>query len=292
MKILKTRIAATTLVLLIAASVYGASAVSRVKAERAATVWGVEIWMDEEEVAASSSVCAAIASYFSSASGYSNDSVANFYGEDTLVEDVLDYTSYCDSNFDFATVFYKGHSHYHFVYYGCPMAEFTSYFLYDNDESHIDDLNIALCTDDNEIHDFVFLWSCGTANEQGEIVAPGFFTVGMSAAWLTEDGLDEDTHDNPDYSDHCFISFRNASPYFIEDTGYNNYTLADFVTSFYQYATDGYHTIDQSLDKAADDCFGEDFEDTWLQNYLWYVDEPEDMQGGTTVLSVNSATEA
>jgi hypothetical protein len=116
------------------------------------------------------------------------------------------------------------------------------------------------------------------ANEQG-YCSPGWWTIGMSASWLYRHDLWEDTHDDPDDSEHCFISFKYQSPFFVDETGYQSHTMEDFITTFYDYVTDGY-SIDDALDIAAN-CFGSGYEleDTWLYSGYWfYTDEPP-MQG-------------
>ena len=98
------------------------------------------------------------------------------------------------------------------------------------------------------------------ANEQG-----GFDNHwwGMSASWLQRYDLVEDSHGNPDDSEHCFISFQYMSPWFSEYTNHLDYKFADFVCMFYYYATDGIHTIDEALDDAANDCLGD-----FLENFV------------------------
>ena len=239
---------------------------------RSSIAWGVEWgYSSEDEIQASSEVCAAIKEFFLNVSGYNY--VENYFGEDTTGNNLCDITYYCDNNFDFAVVFYKSHA---YPLEGSPPNNPPHSALYDNEEWFITDYSIGDNTV-NGVHDFVLLWACGMADFQG-----GFFgtlTVNMSTAWLYRDDLGEDTHDNPDYSSHCFISFKFYSPEFIDDTGHSSYTLADFITLFYQYVTDGNHTIDEALDHSANVCFGCDLEDSWIfTGYWYYCDDPE-MEG-------------
>lgn len=261
MAVLKVRLVSVAFLLVLVLSVFAGSGILLARGDsRSSIAWGVECQMSESEIQATNTVCAAIAALFDD-SGY--DFAEDFTGEETTYPYVYDYTAYCDYYFDFATVFYKGHSLWDRM---DPLAHF---YLYDNDEYPIWDSNIGYCTQYNRVHDFVFLWTCGMALWQGEIY--GSETIGMSASWLYRDDLIEDTHDNPDYTDHCFIGFWYMSPDFTEGTEYGDFTFADFVIKFYQYATDGYHTVDEAFDDATNYCFGSntDFEDSWVYTGYW-----------------------
>jgi len=258
MGILKIRSISIVFLLVMVLSVFASSDSLLVSGDsRSSIAWGVECQMEESEIQASSNVCAAIEALFDY---IDYDFVEDFYGEETYYQDVYDYAHYCNNNFDFAIVFYKGHGAYNL---GSPVPHF---WLYDNEENAIVDSFIGEKTYDG-VHDFAFLWACGMANWQGVIMLGE--PVGMSASWLYRDDLEEDTHDYPDYSGHCFISFANASLWFVDDTGYEDYTFEDFVIGFYEYVTDSY-TIDEALDQAAYDCFGVNFQSTWLYTGYWY----------------------
>lgn len=106
------------------------------------------------------------------------------------------------------------------------------------------------------------------ANDQGGFSSPHWW--GMSASWLQRYDLDEDSHGDPDDTEHCFISFQYMSPWFSEYTNHLDYKFADFVCMFYYYATQGY-TVDDALDQAALDCLGNDLQNTWVyKGYLRY----------------------
>jgi hypothetical protein len=218
--------------------------------------------MTQAEQTASSNVCSAVFLAFNQTGQYSY--VQNYYGSQTQSTTVYSETNYCDAYYNFATVFYKGHS-----LWDTSTIPYH-YYLYDNDgggsSDRITDGAIAVQMT-THVHDFVFLWSCGMANDQGVINPP--IAYGMSACWLYRDDL-SGYHGYPDYTDHCFISFVYMSPDFTQGTQYNDHTVGQFVTSFYGYATDGQHTIDMALDQAANSCFGCNFESTWMYTGYWY----------------------
>jgi hypothetical protein len=270
---LKTRIAVIVLLIVVVPSMYLTS-VPVVKASRSSTSWGVSIWMDDNEIGNSSYVCDLIASLFASKSGYSSSSSQNFYGSSTIADDVYDYTSYCDTNYDHSMVFYKGHSMPGTTWYpGNPPVQVQYMWLKDQSEDDIVDLWINQCTQ-SSIHDFAFMWTCGMADYQYQYYPPPMdFTTGMSYGWLNTI-VSEDTHGSPDYSGKCFISFVNQSPNFEELTQSGNNTIADFVADFYSCLSNGY-SIDASLDSSANANFGCSFESCWLYTGYWrYFDLP------------------
>ncbi|MEM3055302.1 MAG: hypothetical protein QXM52_06330 [Candidatus Bathyarchaeia archaeon] len=108
----------------------------------------------------------------------------------------------------------------------------------------------------NGRHDFVFLWSCGTANEAQIGGISGTHTWGMAASWLKGTSLSLNGYIYPDGSRHCFIGWQYYSMPFINSTGYNTYTYGDFVKRFYYYVLIQGKTIKVALDRASQDCFG------------------------------------
>lgn len=122
----------------------------------------------------------------------------------------------------------------------------------------------------NGIHDFVFLWSCGTANEAQIGGISGTHTWGMAASWLKRIYLSLNGYVYPDNSRHCFIGFQYYSKPFKEPTGYSSYTYGYFAVLFYYYALIGGQTIKQALDSAATVCFGTSFQYTPLYNGYSY----------------------
>ena len=113
----------------------------------------------EEETEACIDACAEIEYYFSQIENY--DYVENYYDVDDAP--FLDNIESSESNCDFATVLYKGHS----MFLECPYpASHYHYFIYDNDgDWWIFDSDVGCYYP--ELHNFVFMWSCGTANEVG-----------------------------------------------------------------------------------------------------------------------------
>ncbi|MEM2703309.1 MAG: choice-of-anchor J domain-containing protein [Candidatus Bathyarchaeia archaeon] len=120
----------------------------------------------------------------------------------------------------------------------------------------------------NGRHDFVFLWSCSTANEAQIGGISGTHTWGMAASWLKRTSLSLDGYANPDYSGHCFIGWQYYSMPFTNSTGYGIYTYRDFVKRFYYYATSGY-TIKAALYQASLDCIGKDFASSKIYQGWW-----------------------
>ncbi len=118
----------------------------------------------------------------------------------------------------------------------------------------------------NGRHDFVFLWSCGTANEAQIGGISGTHTWGMAASWLKRTALSLDGYANPDGSRHCFIGWQYYSKPFTEPTGKYSFTYRTFATMFYYYALVKGYTINQALDKASINYIGAPFNETQIYN--------------------------
>jgi hypothetical protein len=118
----------------------------------------------------------------------------------------------------------------------------------------------------NGIHDFVFLWSCSTANEAQIGGISGTHTWGMAASWLKRTALSLNGYANPDYSGHCFIGWQYYSKTFTEPTGKDPYTYQTFATMFYYYALVKGYTIKDALNKASINYIGAPFNQTQIYN--------------------------
>jgi hypothetical protein len=234
-------------------------------------IFGTPGIFETNEAQATVSAAAAIRYYFSLTGDYIY--LENYCGEDTQNTLVYSVANYLETYpYDFATIFYKGDGvyiePYNFPYYDCH----NHTVLYDNDGgAHTDrvyDAGVGLRTV-NGRHDFVFLWSCGTANEEqiGGISGPN--TWGMAASWLKKTDLSLDGYDDPDYSDHAFLGWQYFSKPFTDYTGHYSYTYKTFATMFYYYALVKGYTINQALNQASLNYIGKAFEQSTIYKGWW-----------------------
>jgi len=130
-------------------------------------IYGIPSQMETDEAQATIDGCAAIRYYFSLTGDYIY--LENYCGENTQNYIVYSVANYLETYpYDFATVFYKGHFTCLPPGHRLNPCTHNHTVLYDNnggaDANLIWDKEIGLCTV-NHRHDFVFLWSCGTAND-------------------------------------------------------------------------------------------------------------------------------
>ncbi len=136
----------------------------------------------------------------------------------------------------------------------------------------------------NGHHYFVFLWTCASAKQIGyydssKDLGNGWYYFGTGAvgwpyAWTHQDenDLSDDGYNDPDETDYCVIGFETFSPPLSNVTGYQSKTMSDFVEAFYDKAlqTSNRKTINQALDYASQQAFGESyFDDTILYGDGW-----------------------
>ena len=222
-------------------------------------VWGTLDYADETymggepERDASGAVCEAIHRlvFDTQSFGYCK----NFWGNSTQPDQLYGNVSYCEENYDFTAVFYKGHSIGGSCNVeGCRFGEhYTLYAAEGYEKEYIMDYLIHDQVSSGT-HDFVFLWTCGYGAEDmlGEIDENGH-SVGMMASWMNTTDLEADGYVSPDGSSHCFIGFDIYSIFFVTKTGYGNFDYGDFASLFFQYAlVDGW-TVNDALDAAAEE---------------------------------------
>jgi hypothetical protein len=222
-------------------------------------IWGTldyanETFMGgEPELNASRDVCEAIHSTVLDTQqfGYCK----NFWGNDTQPDQVYGNVSYCEENYDFTAVFYKGHSIGGYCdVEDCEFGEhWTLYAAEGYGNEYIMDYLIHDRMSSGN-HDFVFLWTCGYGAEdlKGDIDENGH-SVGMMASWMDTTDLEADGYASPDGSNHCFIGFDVYSIFFINKTGYGSFDYGDFASLFFQYALIDGWTINDALDAAAEE---------------------------------------
>ena len=222
-------------------------------------IWGTMDYADETymggepEHNASRDVCDTIYSFFVDANAY--DYSENFWGNDTQPDQLYGNVSYCEENYNFTAIFYKGHS------LGgqcdvenCTFREhWTLYAAGGYQEEYIMDYLIHDQVSVG-IHDFVFLWTCGYGAEDliGEIDENGH-SVGMMASWMNTTDLEADGYASPDGSNHCFIGFDVYSIWFSNKTGYADFDYGDFASLFFKYALYDGWTVNDALDAAAEE---------------------------------------
>lgn len=188
----------------------------------------------------------------------------------TLTErPTIDYlTEYSNDNYDETNIFYKGH--------GCYWWEngYRQYYFLDDDGLHVEDNAVIYPNTDAGGHDFVFQWNCASAQEVGGPSPSGGH--GMAYCW-TREVLEDDGYGDPDTNaDEAFIGFLNNSPDFLNETGYNNKDMGDFVLRFYERAVRYHDSINDALDAAANYAFDEDFGDAWIKTGYWYWSPEEE----------------
>jgi len=227
--------------------------------DSALIIWGTRDYADETymggetERNASRDVCDTIHGFFVDTHRY--DYCKNFWGTDTQPDQVYSNVSYCEENYNFTAIFYKGHSIGAYCdVEGCEFGEhWTLYAAEGYGEEYIIDYLIHDRMSSGT-HDFVFLWTCGYGSEDmiGEIDENGH-SVGMLASWMDTTGLEDDGYASPDGGNHCFIGFDNYSIWFTNKTTYGDFDYGDFVSLFFEYALYDGWTINDALDAAAEE---------------------------------------
>lgn len=227
--------------------------------DRAFIIWGTldytnETFMGgEHELDASRDVCEISYSqvFGTQHFGYCK----NFWGKDTKPDQVYGNISYCEENYDFSAVFYKGHSIGGYCdVEGCEFGEhWTLYAAEGYGKEYIMDYLVYNRMSAGS-HDFVFLWTCGYGTEDltGDIDENGH-SVGMMTSWMNTPDLEADGYASPDGSNHCFIGFDVYSIFFINKTGYGGFDYGDFVSLFFQYALIDGWTVNDALDAATEE---------------------------------------
>jgi hypothetical protein len=222
-------------------------------------IWGTLDYADEAymggepERNASRDICDAIYGLVLDTQQY--DYCKNFWGNGTQPDQVYGNVSYCEENYNFTAIFYKGHSiGASCDVEGCTFGEhWTLYAAEGYEEEYILDYLIHDRISSGT-HDFVFLWTCGYGAEgmTGEIDESGH-SVGMMASWMDRTDLEADGYASPDGSSHCFIGFDGYSIFFIRQTGYGDFDYGDFASLFFEYAMYDGWTVNDALDAAAEE---------------------------------------
>ncbi|MBT0159231.1 DUF2341 domain-containing protein [Candidatus Bathyarchaeota archaeon A05DMB-2] len=220
-------------------------------------IWGTQHYPDDlggnNELTLSSDVSSYIYGLFVNTGRY--DKCDNYWGSQTQPENVYNTVYDTERNYDYTTVFYKGH-----IYPDCgcevPNCPFTHYGIYDNETDAIKDWSIY--ENLNRINTgFLFLWACGHGAASLEGGYSGGHSWGMIASWMGTLDLVFDGYANSDASNRCFISFENVSINFIEPTEYDSWNYGHFAFLFYYYAlSGGVFSIKNALDLAAEDTHG------------------------------------
>jgi hypothetical protein len=177
----------------------------------------------------------------------------NYCGANTTRTNMLDRTLFCEQNYDWSTAFYTGHS-------AIDQLEAPQHCgLYPNNydgTNHIWD-NSIWGRIINYNHEFVFLWSCGSANYIGgyDTVPPTMGPWGMAYCWTGKDDslLSDDGYGDPwSYNGNTsFIGWQYESRglKYIEPGAYSDYAL--FVSHVYYYTVVSNWPINDALDQAA-----------------------------------------
>lgn len=180
---------------------------------------------------------------------------------------------YVETNYDYGTVFYKGHS----SHYTCDNGNGNVHgFLMDytgNESGNIQDAYIWTKTINNK-HDFIFIWSCGQASIDMYDQFPGGYCSecsagrGMNYAWEKITGMSDDGYDDPDTGNNVFLGYNWSSPNFDQETDHYSFNYGDFAEYFYKYLLQYDKTVIQALDSASWDTIGD-----------WYFADTDLRQG-------------
>lgn len=190
--------------------------------------------------------------------------VKDFWGDNTEPNNVYNNVSYCETNYNYTAIFYKGHTWPNLTIGYCSQCNYKHYGIYENntrtDSTAIIDYLIHEKISSG-VHDFVFLWTCGIgANNKTGLVFPNNHSYGFLASWLDMNSTDlsDEAYNTPDNdtSDHCYISFENVSICFTNTTQYDSYNYGHFAYLFFDYALTGQFTVKDALDFAAEQTHG------------------------------------
>ena len=230
------------------------------KATKASLIWGTTDNMTEAEITASSGACGAINAYFDYNADY--DLLGNYYGSETQQSTTLGNVSLVEDDYDYGTVFYKGHTFF------ATLHGHKHDFLYDDDggssTDRIYDFGVGYRTSNGE-HDFVFIWSCNTADYIGDVSGSPPHTWGFAASWMGTESLNENGYEETsDYGPNAYIGFQNVSKPMVESTGYNGWSYRYWATYFYLYLLRDGMDIKEALDAASEITIGSEFGDTDL----------------------------
>lgn len=230
--------------------------------------------MSTAEAQATSNGCSSIRYYFSVNNHYIY--LQNYCGSSTNYNTVYSVANYMTTYpYDWATVFYKGDSHFLQPYQSPNTYGHNIYWLYSDVyngglSDHIWDEVLGQYTSTGVYH-FAFLWTCSMANEMGGINGNDIY--GMAPAWLHTTNLQLDSYNNPDYTGKCFIGFQAYSKPWTDYTGYYSYTYQIFGTMFYYYATGAsgnYYNVHNALNQASLNYLGSTFSSSSIYTGYYY----------------------
>lgn len=275
------------------------SSVKTVKAGKAATIWYSSYlfdWAEQYwpgETSEATSVHAYIYYLFDTYCDY--EFLGNYYGGAASKNTILNTISMVNNNYDYGAVWHYGHGTTYTIYgvykswfsprpYYIPV---THYRYWDSFGESVFDYEIYPRTGLGA-HKFVFMWTCGSAQEIGYYDANwqnwfGYYigtgAVGLPFAWLHTNSLSSDGYANPGSTPCCFIGFYNSvRP--LSVIAANGKTYGAFVKAFYRYALQEGKTIKQALDEAASEVWGNGYTFTNTDLYYGYwqwVPPPKNM---------------
>lgn len=273
--------------------------VKMAKADEAATIWyssylfdwAEQYWPGETDEA--TSVHAYIYYLFDAHRDY--EFLGNYYGGAASKNTILNVISMVNDNYDYGAVWHYGHGTtykiygvYRSYYYPFPYyIPVTHYRYWDSFGESVFDYEIYPRTGLGA-HKFVFMWTCGSAQEIGYYDANwydqwGYYigtgAVGMPFAWLHTNSLGSNGYVNPDNGPYCFIGFYNSvRP--LSAIAANGKTYGTFVKAFYKYALQQGKKIIDALNAAAKGVWGNGytFANTDLYNGYWqWVPPPKNV---------------
>jgi len=123
----------------------------------------------------------------------------------------------------------------------------------------------------------VFIWACGHANTTIVGSFDEDHSAGLLPSWMHLDPFTLNTdayngdgyHDNPDYSDHVFISFEWLSKWY-KDTAVAPYNYGHWAYYFYYYLLSEGKTVKDALDQATRDTHNNiSYGSCPLDNWYW-----------------------
>jgi hypothetical protein len=260
------------------------------KASEASVIWGINAEMTCWEEDATEYTCAVIYDWFDDNGVYEH--LENYYGDDTEQQNFYDEVHDCEEYYDYATVFYKGHSN---IPSYCeagegPYGYHYHQILIDNDgwdnPPYTDDQiwdNVIHQQLSGLTHGLVFLWSCWT-DEMGELVNADH-SWGFPASFFNRSDLSTNAwpYYESDDSGCTYLGFEETSIDFVCETDYGDppgYNYGDFCRYFYDYATrSGGYTIRLSLYYASYDTIGCSYSLSPLYQGYSFWKEGEEYEG-------------
>jgi hypothetical protein len=182
-----------------------------------------------------------------------------YAGNNADVNDYITNIQIAENNYDKVAVFTKGHI--------APWGNGAYYSLIANSGNTVRDAQDIFPLTKGKTA-FAWIYHCGTAMSYPSTYNAAYGWSGMPYAWTRNNAMTLNGYNSYSGS-QVYIGFANASPQFLEQTGYAGQDHGYFCAQTFSYLIQGYSTSD-ALDKASYDAFGvQYFTQTHLYNGRW-----------------------